>query len=207
MIDVEQLKSLGRVVLYKWRIFWDGLFGLDFFKETAYIEDDYTGDDYPYDLTILRDFRTILKELPLAREKTVFMDIGCGKGLIFSNMKQLGFKKAYGIEKNEHIFRVCQSNCQQLGLTNIILLNMDAKNLSTEMDECNLFFFYNPFSNIILETVLENLKQSLERKKREVFIIYRNPMHADCFNKAGFKPIKVVKDSELVSHIYSMTSP
>lgn len=45
-------------------------------------------------------------------------------------------------------------------------------------DEQNVFFFFNPFDDVVLEAVVKNLERSLRRKPREIAIVYYNPVHS-----------------------------
>ena len=57
-----------------------------------------------------------------------------------------------------------------------------------------MFYFYNPFGRSIFEQVIEKIKQSQEKRNREIWIAYYHPVFSDLFDKAGFILHSEVKD-------------
>ena len=51
-------------------------------------------------------------------------------------------------------------------------------------DDQNVFFFFNPFDDVVLEAVVKNIKKSLQRKPREIAVIYYNPVHSHILDNA-----------------------
>jgi len=50
-------------------------------------------------------------------------------------------------------------------------------------------FLFNPFDEIIMKGVLENINKSLKRSPRLLHIVYLNPLYKDLFTGKGFKEI------------------
>ena len=53
----------------------------------------------------------------------------------------------------------------------------------------NVFFFFNPFDEIVMLAVIKNILQSLKENPREVYAVYLNPLHKEIFLSAGFEEI------------------
>lgn len=54
-----------------------------------------------------------------------------------------------------------------------------------EIDIYNFFYFANPFPENVMTKVMNNIEDSLKRKKREVHIIYGNPVLHESIIKSG----------------------
>jgi len=122
-----------------------------------------------------------LKAIPLPPE-SVLVDFGCGKGRVLLLAVLGGMKKAVGIEFSPQLCRIAESNIniveKAIGARlEITVIEGDVTDYEIEDDQ-NVFFFFNPFDDVILEAVVENMKKSLQRKPREVAIVYYNPVHS-----------------------------
>ena len=52
-------------------------------------------------------------------------------------------------------------------------------------------YFYNPFQEVVLRKVLENMRRSLAAAPREIYILYLNPVHRCLLDDSGFlTPVK-----------------
>ncbi|MBK6633993.1 MAG: hypothetical protein IPG38_06470 [Chitinophagaceae bacterium] len=47
-------------------------------------------------------------------------------------------------------------------------------------------FLFNPFDEIIMSAVVNNIFRSLQNNPRKISIIYVNPLHKELFLKAGY---------------------
>jgi hypothetical protein len=56
----------------------------------------------------------------------------------------------------------------------------------SDIDQIDIFFFFNPFGRPILIEVIKQIKESNSRNHRNIFIIYVNPLFVDCFIHEGF---------------------
>ena len=54
-------------------------------------------------------------------------------------------------------------------------------------DDVDCIFLFNPFDEIIMSAVVNNIFESLHNNPRKVKIIYANPLHKELFLKAGYK--------------------
>ncbi len=67
-----------------------------------------------------------------------------------------------------------------------------------DYDTSNYIYMYNPLDIDGMKCVVENLKQSLKRKPRNLYIIYQNPRFWELFTKDGLFDRVVVADMSMV---------
>ncbi len=108
-----------------------------------------------------------------------FLDIGCGKGRVMCVAAANGLTKISGIELSENLYNDAANN---LAITNIKypsvqfqLTNADAFDTDIEAD-VDFIFMFNPFDDVVMCAVLENIEYSLEQNPRTITIIYINPL-------------------------------
>ncbi len=119
---------------------------------------------------------------------TGFFDYGCGKGWVLYMASKYGFSHLGGVELSKKIVDIAQRNMIKLGIDNIDIICGDARNCH-DIDDYDVFYFYNPFPEVVMEPVVKNIQDSQQRNCRKIFIIYFNPVHAQCFEKEGIKKI------------------
>ena len=134
-----------------------------------------------YQPTMARSFNRLLDTIPLPPE-SVLVDFGCGKGRVLLLAVLRGIPKAVGIEFSPELCAIARNNVriveQATGARlNIAVIEGDVTHYEIEDDQ-NVFFFFNPFDDVVLEAVVKNIKKSLQRKPREIAIIYYNPVHS-----------------------------
>lgn len=134
-----------------------------------------------YQPTMALSFNRLLKAISLPPE-SVLVDFGCGKGRVLLLAVLGGMKKAVGIEFSPQLCRIAESNIniveKAIGARlEITVIEGDVTDYEIEDDQ-NVFFFFNPFDDVILAAVVENMKKSLHRKPRQVAIVYYNPVHS-----------------------------
>ena len=56
-------------------------------------------------------------------------------------------------------------------------------------DNCDCIFLFNPFNEVIMSGVAENIQSSLQRNPRPMYILYQNPLHKEYFTDMGFKEV------------------
>ena len=62
----------------------------------------------------------------------------------------------------------------------------DVVNYTIEKDQ-TVFFFFNPFDEVIMLKVVKNILSSLKENERKIYIMYANPVHKEIFLSAGFE--------------------
>lgn len=119
-----------------------------------------------------------------------FVDYGCGKGRALAVAAYYGFRSIKGIEfapalclkANENIKRIQPSYPE----VNFSIFCDDALQYEVAKDD-KVFYFFNPFDEIIMLSVVKDITRSLRLFPREVFVIYINPLHKEIFLSAGFQ--------------------
>ena len=133
-----------------------------------------------YQATRVVPLKRLFKDLNLPKNH-VFIDIGSGKGRVLLIAADYGFKKIKGIEFSKSLCAKAENNILRFRkkkkvATEIAIINIDAKDYQFEDDE-SVFFLFNPFDDIILKEVLDNIYISLKRHKRQIWMIYANAVH------------------------------
>lgn len=114
------------------------------------------------------------------QKNDALLDYGMGKGggIIYLALRGL-FGSFAGVERDEELYRIACENFNRLEIKNVKAIYSDAQKVTDELDAYNYFFFYNPFSGSVFESVLQNIKDSYKRKKRRIRIIYINTICHD----------------------------
>jgi SAM-dependent methyltransferase len=122
-------------------------------------------------------FLKMLDALNLDKDNTVFIDFGCGKGRALMLAAKHGIKKIKGIEFCEQLSSIALSNLQLYSNKNrdidYVVINDDMSLYNID-DSDNLFYFYNPCDEYVLNKVISNIINSFSRVAREGMIIYQN---------------------------------
>ncbi len=144
-----------------------------------------------YKPTRIRHFRLLIKSLNLP-EDSVFVDMGSGKGRVLFMASMNNFKRITGVEISSQLCEIARENKAKfekaLGKQlPINIVNIDVLEYNVQNDE-NVFYFYNPFDNYIMEKIIERIKQSLIDSPRKVWLIINNftPFRALIENKYKF---------------------
>lgn len=121
---------------------------------------------------------------------SVFLDFGCGKGKALLIASEFQFERVVGVEFSEELCKIARENARRysqksrcLGKPNVI--HTDAAAYEFQGDE-NVVFLYDPFGTEILERVFENLRLSLVRQPRRLWVIYRAPEHRSVLDGLGY---------------------
>ena len=121
-----------------------------------------------------------------------FLDIGCGKGRALCIAAQYGFTKLTGIDLSKALCTAAEKNLaitkQEKPLLHYSIINNDAFYFEIPAD-VDCIFLFNPFDEVIMSAVVQNIKISLQIHPRPLYILYVNPLHKEQFIKAGFKEI------------------
>ncbi|RYY65871.1 MAG: class I SAM-dependent methyltransferase [Chitinophagaceae bacterium] len=117
------------------------------------------------------------------------IDIGCGKGRAMCVAAQMGARKITGIDFSKEFCDQAKLNLlkskQKCPALDYKVLNNDAFYFDIPED-VDCIFMFNPFDEVIMSGVLENIEVSLEEHPRKLTIIYANPMQKHLFLEAGF---------------------
>ena len=121
-----------------------------------------------------------------------FLDIGCGKGRALCVAAGHQVPQVTGIDFSKEL---CQQATINLGKISKNFPALQYKIINNDAfyfdipDDVDCIFLFNPFDEIIMKGVLENINKSLKRSPRLLHIVYLNPLYKDLFTGKGFKEI------------------
>lgn len=150
-----------------------------------------------YKPTRTRHLRQLFKELKLP-EKSVFVDFGAGMGRVLLVASMFNFKRITGVEISSQLCEIAKMNIERFEKKlkrplNIEILNDDVLKYKIKNNE-NVFYFYNPFDDFVMETILERINKSLTDYPRKVWLIFNNytPFSDMIENKLKLRAIKKI---------------
>jgi 16S rRNA G966 N2-methylase RsmD len=121
-----------------------------------------------------------------------FLDIGCGKGRALCMAANKGFSKVTGIDFSKEFCKAAAENLsvtqQKFSGLQYKVINNDAFYFEIPCD-VDVIFMFNPFDEIIMDGVAENILESFEIQPRKITLIYVNPLHKEKLLEVGFKEI------------------
>ena len=132
---------------------------------------------------------TLFKKIDLTKIRH-FIDIGCGKGRVLCVAAHYGVKKLTGIDFSKEF---CEQARKNLAGTQERVPGFTARILHNDAfyfeipDDSDCIFFFNPFDDVIMSGVIENIEMSLERSPRRIMVLYINPMQKHLFLEAGYQ--------------------
>ena len=117
--------------------------------------------------------------------RSTFIDYGCGKGRMLILAKKLGFDRVLGVELSSSMLALCRKNLAITKCEGVELVEEDATRFEPDLNnECVVFYFYNPFSEIVFNEVIEQIMNNCSSNndnKRRYFLVYSNPVHQELF--------------------------
>jgi SAM-dependent methyltransferase len=112
----------------------------------------------------------------------VFVDFGSGKGRVVYQAARYPFARVVGVEISEELNQVARENIERarnrLRTRDIELVTSDVLDYGIPDDMTHAYFYY-PFFGEIFRTVLGNIVASIDRRPREVTIIFTDPSEVD----------------------------
>ncbi|MFT3680740.1 MAG: class I SAM-dependent methyltransferase [Ferruginibacter sp.] len=133
----------------------------------------------------------VFDQLP-AGTRSHFLDIGCGKGRAICVAAFFGFHKITGIDFYPELCQKALDNIRVIQsknkAANFEIINTDAINYTIPAD-ADCIFLFNPFDDTVLKKVLGNILDSHKKHKRQVCVIYLNPIYKQLFTDTGFREI------------------
>lgn len=123
------------------------------------------------------------------------LDVGAGKGVVLKEAAKFPFTKIAGIELQDELVQIANNNFRILKLENRVQC-IQANALEYDgYHNYNVFFFFNPFSEEILEAVVGKIIESRNEANCIITIIYHNPSFIDVFkNKAYIMTEEMLHD-------------
>lgn len=149
-----------------------------------------------YQATRVKPLRVLFNKIQLMiPPDSRFVDLGCGKGRALLIASQFGFNEAVGVEFSSELCTIANNNCDVYKAktstdTKFKIIESDVVDYRIKKND-NIFFMYNPFKEVVLGKVLNNITSSLKKFNRPALIIYCNPKYGyliethDSFVKSG----------------------
>jgi 16S rRNA G966 N2-methylase RsmD len=151
--------------------------GIDISHSTIYM---------PVNYYMLEKMMSEINKLP---HNKIFLDIGCGKGRAMAIAAYHGFKKITGIDISKEFVEATKTNLgavqQKFPLVNFEVALQDAFYYRIPAD-VSVIFIFNPFDEVIMSGVVENILVSQEKNPRTIRVIYINPLYENLFLNSGF---------------------
>ena len=126
-------------------------------------------------------------------------DFGCGKGRILVVAAHYGFKNITEIDFANSLCRLAEKNIERnhalFPSTKFEVLCMDATDYKIQKEQ-TVFFFFNPFDDVVMLAVVKNILASFKENPRKIYAIYANPVHKEIFLSAGFEEEYYLKKLE-----------
>src|SRR5262249_40491728 len=146
-----------------------------------------------YEAIGLNLFREAISHIPEPLNDFLFIDFGSGKGRALLLAAEQPFRKIIGIEFSAKLHQIALSNVERYkAKTNkhcdIESICMDATRYQIP-NERAVYYFFNPFNEVVLAKVLGNIQNSIKEHPRSVYISYCNPIHIGVFNEFAFDKI------------------
>jgi hypothetical protein len=169
--------------------------------------------DPRYEPTPEEVFHEMMSLLPLDPRDFVFVDYGSGKGKVLMLAAHYPFQKVMGVELWEDLHEVALENLRRFErhparASVPVSLRLDARELLLPETPLVLYFF-NPFPEDVVRGVLSNLKLSLSRAPRRVYVLFYAPVRRGtpwdrrrAFEASGF--LEVFRDDPRFT-IYTAT--
>lgn len=126
-------------------------------------------------------FQNLMRNITIP-ENSVFLDVGCGTGLITLLASTYRFKKVIGIEISKELCAIARKNDEIFKKTfkmstEISIITIDARKYQIP-DDVNFIYCANPFNDIVLFKVISNLVKSYKSKPRKITLFYINPIYS-----------------------------
>ncbi len=152
------------------------------------LNDDYENNHH-YQGASYHVLSILFDEIKKYTSSKSILDYGCGKGRVMIMATVRGYTEVYGIDLAKELCEISKKNIQivqsRYPNTHFSVIQADATVFS-DIDQIDIFFFFNPFGRPILIEVIKQIKESNSRNHRNIFIIYVNPLFVDCFIHEGF---------------------
>jgi SAM-dependent methyltransferase len=128
---------------------------------------------------------SVLKHLTISPADAI-LDIGCGKGGAMITLAKWPFERVDGIEISPAMIQIAQRNLEKLGRVRGAIMQRDAAEFQ-DLDTYTYYYMYNPFTELVMRPLLENIRASVRRAPRKVTIVYKNPVCHNLLISAGFR--------------------
>ena len=134
------------------------------------------GENYPYEPTPYSVLVRLAESGYLNRESKL-VDYGCGKGRAAIFLANQVRCQTIGIDYNEDLIRQANENLARNRGKKTIFLHAAAEDY--ELTDEDSFFFFNPFSEVVLKRVIDQILWSWYENSRKIQLFFYYPTDAD----------------------------
>ena len=151
----------------------------------------------------------------------VFLDYGSGKGrVLYQAARQYPFRRVFGVELSEELNTVARANiarsASRLRCPDVEIVTMDATEYRLP-DDVSVVYLYNPFRGEVFADVVANVVASLDRRPRQMRVIYRTPLEEEALlgtgrfrlvrTKQGLRPTRAWRRTSSTRMYVSLLTP
>lgn len=154
------------------------------------IDDDDLSESEAYQPSSYYILEKVLEALPSEASQGRLYDFGCGKGRALAVAMAYGFKKLTGIEIIYELAKDAESNILNCRFYEPAISFQVVNNRAQDediSDDATTFLFFNPFKEVVMAEVVDNIMESYRRAPRKIFIVYINDVYRNLFLEKGFK--------------------
>lgn len=130
-----------------------------------------------------------------------FVDLGCGKGRVLVVAAHYGFTRITGVDFAKELCDEARSNCKPLTFkfpaVSWLIIHSDAVDFKFEKNT-HIIFLFNPFKETVMKQVIKNIRLSLKRYPRKIWVVYMNPQLKKLFLREGFREVYYIKKMQFV---------
>lgn len=158
--------------------------------KTLQIKKSDSEDNFHYQGVSYLVLLELLKKLPDSLKEKNFIDIGSGKGRALFCAEFSGFNHLIGVELDPELNKTAYENIKlytKKRPESSFQFICDNALTFTIPDNTSTFYFFNPFSEKIMEQVKNRINDYQSQSKSEIFIIYVNPQFGKVWTDAGYE--------------------
>ena len=134
------------------------------------------GENFPYEPTPY-SVLVRLAESGYLTKKNKLVDYGCGKGRVSIFLASRIRCRVIGIDYNADLIRTAEENLIRSREKGITFVHMAAEQY--ELTDEDSFFFFNPFSEVILKRVVDQILWSWYENPRKMQLFFYYPTDED----------------------------
>ncbi len=155
-------------------------------------------------------FREAMSQLKIRFEDFAFVDFGSGKGRALLLAAEFPFRRILGIEFAPELHAIAQRNIRSYVNPKQRCANIES--ICADLSACEppdgpcVLYFYNPCERRVLAKTLENIRTSLQKQPRAVYLLYIAPAYEDVVRSADFL-VPLARDAARNFCIYTNAAP
>ena len=144
--------------------------------ESLNIESRSKGQGQFYVATPRYEFTHVLRQASIDPREYIFLDQGCGMGVVLLYAIEAGFRKVIGVEFSPDLAAIARENARKFcgdGDGRMEVVTGDATEFRIPLEPCVIFYF-NPFSAAIAAATLARAKEAYDAGNCDIYLIWYN---------------------------------